>query len=239
MKATPYNIVGKTKADEVELMFNNIAPKYDLLNNLLSVGIDKIWRKKVSKLLSQEVKSVLDVATGTGELAIELSRNKNLSITGIDISQGMLDVGNVKINERDLSSRITLIKADSEKIPFKDNSFDATTVAFGVRNFEHLEQGLIEMKRVIKTGGKIIILEFSKPKNFPIKQLFGFYFKTIMPALGKTISKDSRAYNYLPESVQEFPEGEEFLNVLKTCGFKNCKSTKLSFGIASIYSATK
>jgi demethylmenaquinone methyltransferase / 2-methoxy-6-polyprenyl-1,4-benzoquinol methylase len=239
MKATPYNIVGKTKADEVELMFNNIAPKYDLLNNLLSVGIDKIWRKKVSKLLSQEVKSVLDVATGTGELAIELSKNKNLNITGIDISQGMLDVGNVKINERDLSSRITLIKADSEKLPFKDNSFDATTVAFGVRNFEHLEQGLIEMKRVIKTGGKIIILEFSKPKNFPIKQLFGFYFKTIMPALGKTISKDSRAYNYLPESVQEFPEGEEFLNVLKTCGFKNCKSTKLSFGIASIYSATK
>jgi demethylmenaquinone methyltransferase / 2-methoxy-6-polyprenyl-1,4-benzoquinol methylase len=239
MKATPYNIIGKTKADEVELMFNNIAPKYDLLNNLLSVGIDKIWRKKVSKLLSQEVKSVLDVATGTGELAIELSRNKNLNITGIDISQGMLDVGNVKINERDLSSRITLIKADSEKLPFKDNSFDATTVAFGVRNFEHLEQGLIEMKRVIKTGGKIIILEFSKPKNFPIKQLFGFYFKTIMPALGKTISKDSRAYNYLPESVQEFPEGEEFINVLKTCGFKNCKSTKLSFGIASIYSATK
>jgi len=239
MKATPYNIAGKSKADEVELMFNNIAPKYDLLNNLLSVGIDKIWRKKVSLLLPIGTKTVLDVATGTGELAIEIAKNKNLNITGIDISQGMLDIGIVKLKNQNLSKQIKLIKADSEKLPFDDNSFDSTTVAFGVRNFEHLEQGLLEMKRVIKPGGKIIVLEFSKPKKFPVKQLFGFYFKTIMPTLGKTISKDSRAYNYLPESVQVFPEGEEFINVLKTCGFTDCKSQKLSFGIASIYSATK
>jgi demethylmenaquinone methyltransferase/2-methoxy-6-polyprenyl-1,4-benzoquinol methylase len=151
----------------------------------------------------------------------------------------MLDVGIVKLKNQNLSNQINLIKADSEKLPFDDNSFDATTVAFGVRNFEHLEQGLLEMKRVIKAGGKIIVLEFSKPKKFPVKQLFNFYFKTIMPSLGKTISKDSRAYSYLPESVQLFPEGEEFINVLKTCGFKDCKSKKLSFGIASIYSATK
>jgi demethylmenaquinone methyltransferase/2-methoxy-6-polyprenyl-1,4-benzoquinol methylase len=239
MKATPYNIQGKSKADEVELMFNNIAPKYDLLNNLLSVGIDKIWRKKVTQILTKDTKNVLDVATGTGELAIEIAKNKNIHITGIDISQGMLDVGIVKLKNQNLSNQINLIKADSEKLPFDDNSFDATTVAFGVRNFEHLEQGLLEMKRVIKAGGKIIVLEFSKPKKFPVKQLFNFYFKTIMPSLGKTISKDSRAYSYLPESVQLFPEGEEFINVLKTCGFKDCKSKKLSFGIASIYTATK
>ncbi len=239
MKATPYNIQGKSKADEVELMFNNIAPKYDLLNNLLSVGIDKIWRKKVAKILTSDTKNVLDVATGTGELAIEIAKNKNIRITGIDISQGMLDIGIIKLKNQNLSHQIKLIKADSEKLPFNDNSFDASTVAFGVRNFEHLEQGLLEMKRVIKEGGKIIVLEFSKPKKFPVKQLFNFYFKTIMPSLGKTISKDSRAYSYLPESVQLFPEGDEFINVLKTCGFKDCKSKKLSFGIASIYSATK
>jgi demethylmenaquinone methyltransferase/2-methoxy-6-polyprenyl-1,4-benzoquinol methylase len=239
MKATPYNIVGKTKADEVELMFNNIAPKYDLLNNLLSIGIDKIWRKKVSNILPADTKTVLDVATGTGELAIEIAKNKNINITGIDISQGMLDIGIVKLKNKNLSTQIKLIKADSEKLPFEDNYFDASTVAFGVRNFEHLELGLLEMKRVIKPNGKIIVLEFSKPKNFPVKQLFGFYFKTILPALGRTISKDSRAYNYLPESVQVFPEGEEFLNVLKNCGFRDCKGIKLSFGIASIYSATK
>lgn len=241
VKATPYNISGKSKSEEVELMFNNIAPKYDFLNNLLSLGIDKLWRKRVVKMIGKlNASNVLDVATGTAELAIAIGKgNPNLRITGIDISQGMLDIGKKKLQDLKLNSNIELLKADSEKLPFNNNTFDVVTVAFGVRNFEHLEDGLKEIFRVLKNNGTFIVLEFSKPSSFPMKQLFGFYFKVILPFIGNKISKDSRAYSYLPESVSVFPEGKNFTDILDKCNFKGSKVIRLSGGIASIYTAKK
>ena len=219
-------------------MFNNIAHRYDFLNHFLSLGIDKLWRKKaVSLLKADRPKILLDVATGTGDFAIEALKLNPEKIYGIDISKGMLAMGEEKIRKQKKEHLIELKYGDSENIPFEDAYFDAITVAFGVRNFENLEQGLSEMKRVLKPGGKAVILEFSKPKVFPIKQIYNLYFNKVLPAIGNKISKDSAAYTYLPESVAAFPEGVDFENILANLSFKVHKTIPQFFGIASIYVA--
>jgi demethylmenaquinone methyltransferase / 2-methoxy-6-polyprenyl-1,4-benzoquinol methylase len=232
----PYSEEGSKKA-QVSTMFNRIAPYYDLLNRVLSLGIDRSWRTKAINLLKDDrPKMILDVATGTADVALETARILNPThITGIDISTQMLDIGRQKIQARGLDKIIQLQEADSENIPFADNTFDAITVAFGVRNFEHLDKGLSEMLRVLKPGGKAIILEFSRPTLFPFKQLFHFYFKNILPAIGKLSSKDPKAYQYLYESVQVFPDGADFLDVLNNTGYNSNKCIPLTLGICSIY----
>jgi demethylmenaquinone methyltransferase/2-methoxy-6-polyprenyl-1,4-benzoquinol methylase len=241
MSATETEKNTDSKKQQVESMFNSIAPKYDFLNHFLSMGIDHLWRKKtIKQLKSLKPKTMLDVATGTGDLAICALKNLNPDkITGIDISEQMLEFGKKKLIERRLNDKINLLQADSENIPFEDNSFNAITVGFGVRNFENLEKGLKEMRRVLTPGGKVAILEFSKPRKFPIKQLYNFYFKYILPTIGKIVSKDNRAYTYLPESVSKFPDREDFIAVLNNCGYQNARFISLSFGIASIYIAEK
>jgi len=236
---TPYNS-DHTKAAQVEQMFDNIAPKYDFLNRTLSLGIDVLWRKKAIRLLAKRnPKQILDVATGTADLALEAIKLNPGKITGIDISEGMLQHGRTKIKQRNLESKIELIKADSENLPFSTDTFDATMVSFGVRNFEHLEIGLAEILRTLKPKGIIMVLEFSKPESFPIKQVYNFYFNNILPGIGRLISKDSAAYDYLPASVDAFPHGKRFTDILEKVGYLNCKQIKLSFGIASIYLAEK
>jgi len=228
------------KKEKVEAMFDNIAHRYDFLNHFLSAGIDIQWRKKVRKLLSpHHPKQILDVATGTGDLAIELRKLKPESIVGIDISEGMLNIGKEKILKKKLDKVITLEVGDSENLRFESDTFDAVTVAFGVRNFENLQAGLKEMRRVMKAGGTVAILEFSKPKKFPFKNIYQFYFKYILPGFGKVVSKDNEAYTYLPESVQQFAEDEAFLKEMENAGFKNNVQQRLTFGIATLYSGTK
>jgi demethylmenaquinone methyltransferase/2-methoxy-6-polyprenyl-1,4-benzoquinol methylase len=232
----PYKNQSKGKKEQVADMFNSISHKYDFLNHLLSGGIDIIWRKKAIKLLQNKgIKSVLDIATGTGDFAIEALKIKPEKIVGIDISEGMLAFGVEKIKKLGLDKIITLQKGDSEKIPFSDNSFDAITVSFGVRNYETLDKGLKEMYRVLKPGGHCVILEFSNPKSFPMKQLYSFYSKFCLPVLGKLISKDPAAYTYLPESVQAFPDGNDFLKIYQECGFINTQWISMTGGICSIY----
>lgn len=236
----PYGDASKSKKEEVAEMFNNISAKYDFLNHFLSLGIDKLWRKKAVKMLrSVNPKRILDIATGTGDFALESLVLKPTQIVGLDISSGMLEHGRVKMKKKGVDNIITMQLGDSESIPYEDNYFDGLTVGFGVRNFENLEKGLGEMLRVVRPGGKLIILEFSKPKKFPIKQLFAFYSNNIIPILGKTISKDSNAYTYLPESVAAFPEGKDFENILAKVGYKDITSTLVSGGIATIYAGTK
>ena len=237
-KVTPYTTPdNEPKKKQVERMFDNIAHKYDFLNHFFSMGIDVLWRKKCIRILRKENPStIIDMATGTGDFALEAIRmGLDAHVTGVDLSQGMLDVGIEKIKSRGYQDKISMQQGDSENLPFDDNSFDAYTVGFGVRNFENLNKGLSEMHRVLNPGGITVILEFSKPKSFPIKQLFGFYFKYIMPTIGNLLSKDSSAYTYLPESVMAFPEGEDFLNEMGKVGFKNLRQKKLTGGIASIY----
>jgi demethylmenaquinone methyltransferase/2-methoxy-6-polyprenyl-1,4-benzoquinol methylase len=238
---TPYKNNESGKKEQVASMFNNIARRYDFLNHFLSLGIDKIWRRKTIKSLNGIPKNsiLLDVASGTGDLTIAALKQKPKQIIGIDISQEMLNVGIDKIKKKKLDHIISLQKGDSENIKFEDNHFDAITVAFGVRNFEDLKKGLSEMNRVLKPQGKVAILEFSKPKQFPVKQIYNFYFKRMLPFIGRVISKDYAAYTYLYDSVNQFPEGSQFIAELEKVGFKDCKSRKLSFGIASIYSANK
>jgi demethylmenaquinone methyltransferase / 2-methoxy-6-polyprenyl-1,4-benzoquinol methylase len=236
----PYKKEESGKKDQVALMFNNISPKYDLLNHLLSLGIDIQWRKKAIKLLkSTNPKTILDVATGTGDFAVEALSLNPEKIIGIDISDGMLDIGRAKIKKKKLDHLISLEHGDSENIRFEDNKFDAVIVAFGVRNFENLENGLTNMYRVLKKDGKVIILEFSKPTTFPFKQLYNFYFNSILPIIGNVISKDNSAYTYLPESVQAFPEGPKFMTILKKTGFNQTTCIPLTFGICSIYTGIK
>ncbi len=228
------------KKQQVAGMFDRIAGKYDFLNHLLSMGIDKQWRKKAIKSIEGiQPKVILDVATGTGDFAIACMSLQPDKIVGVDISEGMLEVGKKKIAEKQLSSVIQLQYGDSEQLPFADNSFDAITCAYGVRNFENLEKGLTEMCRVLRPGGRLAILEFSTPQKFPIKQLYKFYFKYILPVVGKTISKDATAYTYLPESVAAFPEGKELVAILSACGFKKPHARPLTFGITSLYTAEK
>ena len=237
-KITPYTSPdNEPKKKQVQRMFDNIAHKYDFLNHFFSMGIDVLWRKKCIRILRQENPStIIDMATGTGDFAIEAIRmGIDAHVTAVDLSQRMLDVGIEKIKSRNYKDKISMKQGDSENLPFDDNYFDAYTVGFGVRNFENLNKGLSEMYRVLNPGGITVILEFSKPKRFPIKQLFGFYFKYIMPTIGNLLSKDSSAYTYLPESVMAFPEGEDFLNEMEKVGFKNLRQRKLTGGIASIY----
>jgi len=235
----PYN-TDNSKKEEVAEMFNNISPKYDFLNHLLSLGIDHLWRRKAIRMLKKEApKRVIDLATGTGDFALAALKLNPDEIIGVDISEGMLEEGRKKVKKRGKEDIISMILGDSENLPFEDNEFDALTVGFGVRNYENLEKGLSDMLRVIKPGGTAIILEFSKPKKFPVKQFFGFYSKFIIPTIGKMVSKDNAAYEYLPESVAAFPEGEEFMDILRKVGYKNPTATLVSGGIATIYKAVK
>ena len=236
----PYN-EAQDKKEQVSKMFNKIAPYYDFLNRLLSLGIDVQWRKKaIGQLAGSQPKVILDVATGTADLALESAKRLSPEkVIGVDISTEMLDIGRSKVKKRGLSTIIELREGDSENLPFEDNTFDAITVAFGVRNFENLEKGLSEMRRVLKDGGKLIVLEFSKPTLFPFKQVFQFYFKYMLPLVGKLTSKDPRAYKYLYESVQAFPDGERFMNILAKTGYKSNQCKPLTLGICSIYSGEK
>jgi demethylmenaquinone methyltransferase/2-methoxy-6-polyprenyl-1,4-benzoquinol methylase len=240
MKVTPYEHSSDSKKQQIEQMFDNISPKYDFLNRSLSLGIDVWWRKKMMReLKGNALNQVLDIATGTADVALATSKLKPNSIIGIDISEGMLAVGRIKVEKKGLSSLIKLQKADSENLPFSENQFDAITVAFGVRNFENLSKGLDEMCRVLKPGGKLVILEFSRPRIFPVKQLYDFYFRYFCPWWGKVVSKDNSAYKYLYDSVSAFPEGEQFLSIANQSGFKQLKAQRLTFGIVSLYTATK
>ncbi len=221
-------------------MFNSIAPRYDFLNHFLSAGIDYSWRKTAIKILGKNnPKIILDVATGTGDLAIEAMKLNPKKIIGVDIAEDMVKIGQKKIKNKKLDKIIDLQVGDSEDLHFEDNYFDAAMVAFGVRNFENLEKGLSEMNRVLKPGAMILVLEFSKPKKAPVKQVYNFYFKNILPGLGKMISGDSSAYTYLPESVGKFPAGEEFLKILQKTGFNETIQKPLTFGVATIYTGQK
>lgn len=237
-KVTPYNSEeGKKK--QVTKMFDNIAGSYDFLNHTLSLGMDNLWRKIAIKKLTNNPTTILDIATGTGDFAISASKYTNANITGIDISQGMLDVGIEKIAKKELTDRIKLQLADSENLPFENNSYDAITAGFGVRNFENLSKGLSEMNRTLKEGGIVAILEPCEPTSFPLKQFYKLYFHHILPFVGGIISKDKSAYSYLPDSVSAFPSGKDFLTELEKAGFKECKHIPLTFGIVSLYIAIK
>lgn len=236
----PYAEKDGSKKEQVAEMFDNIAHSYDRLNHILSLGIDKGWRKKLLKMANnQSVEKILDVATGTGDLAIALSKLNPKKIIGVDISNGMLDMGRVKLTKRNLNDTIELIYGDSENLPFEDNTFDLVTVAFGVRNFENLEKGLTEMLRVLKPGGQVLVLEFSQPEVFPFAQLYSFYFKNILPGVGRMLSKDASAYTYLPASVEAFPYGKAFTDIMEKCGYHDTSIRKLTMGIASIYRGVK
>lgn len=237
---TPYGSAAGKKA-EVERMFDKIAPRYDLLNRVLSLGIDLRWRKQaIAYLAEAKPDKILDVATGTADVAILMAKIlKPSRIIGIDIANQMLELGREKIERQGLSDLISLETGDSENLEFETGSFDAVTVAYGVRNFENLEKGLSEMYRVLNPGGRLVILEFSKPHIFPFKQLYNTYFKYVLPFIGRLTSRDVRAYTYLFESVQAFPEGDDFNNILTKIGFQNPLCERLTLGICSIYSAVK
>lgn len=240
MQVTPYKNSEQQKKQQVEQMFDNIAHRYDFLNHFLSLGIDKLWRKKAIRILSvYRPEKILDVATGTGDFAIAAAKLKTQKIVGFDLSEQMLNVGREKVKRLGLADVIEFRKGDSEDMPFASGEFDAITVAFGVRNFENLEKGLQEFYRVIKNQGAVIILEFSKPKYFPMKQLYLFYFFRILPLIGKMVSKDHSAYSYLPESVMAFPDDQRFLDILQRVGFSKARQKRLTFGIATIYIAEK
>jgi len=226
---------------QIEAMFDDIASHYDFLNHFLSLGTDRLWRRRAINIIGRNIspKQILDVATGTGDLAIAALRLKPDKITGIDISEKMLELGRKKISHRGLDDKIELVKADSEAIPFGNGSFDAAMCAFGVRNFNSPLKGLTEICRVLKHSGMIMVLEFSKPSYFPVKQLYFFYFRRILPLMGRIISGDAKAYTYLPESVMAFPEGDRFIGILSEAGFDRCGYRRLSGGIATIYYAFK
>ena len=225
----------------IAAMFDRISPKYDALNHMLSLNIDKVWRKKTAKIVSKtQPKAILDLATGTADLAIAMAKhNPQAHIIGLDISEKMLEIGKEKVKLQNLENQIELHHGDAASLPFEDSRFDAVTVAFGVRNFEDLSKGLSEMHRVLKTNGQAVILEFSMPERFPVKQLYNFYFKHLLPNIGKWVSKDGNAYSYLPHSVEKFPKPSDFCNILGSFGLKNCQIKPLSFGIATLYVANK
>ncbi len=236
---TPYKTADPKKV-QVAQMFDNIASSYDFLNHFFSLGIDKLWRKRAVKMLRDaHPKHILDVATGTGDFAFEALKLNPEKVTGIDISTGMLEVGRKKIDARRQNGKMEFLLGDSESLPFPDYSFDAVTVGFGVRNFQNLLAGLREIHRVMRPGAKLAVLEFSKPNRFPMKQLYFFYFRYIMPLMGKLISKDKSAYTYLPASVMAFPEGSAFENIMKEAGFTDLHTRKVTGGIASIYTGKK
>ncbi|HKO77010.1 MAG TPA: bifunctional demethylmenaquinone methyltransferase/2-methoxy-6-polyprenyl-1,4-benzoquinol methylase UbiE [Flavobacterium sp.] len=237
---TPYKDSSLSKKEQVAKMFDNISGNYDSLNRVISFGIDVKWRKKVLQLVAKtNPEKILDIATGTGDLAILMAQTRAKKIIGLDISSGMLEIGVKKIEEKKLSQTIEMVLGDSENMPFEDHFFDAITVAFGVRNFEHLEKGLAEILRVLKPGGIFVILETSVPEKTPYKQGYSFYTKNILPLIGKIFSKDNVAYGYLSESAASFPYGEALNNILRKTGFINVKAMPQTFGVATIYSASK
>ncbi|MCW3112749.1 MAG: 2-heptaprenyl,4-naphthoquinone methyltransferase MenG [Segetibacter sp.] len=237
----PFKESEQSKKQQVADMFDKIAFRYDFLNRFLSAGIDVSWRKKaIKQLRSLHPQTVLDVATGTGDVAILAHKILHpKKITGIDISEGMLEIGRKKIEKLGLQNGIELLKGDSETINFPDNNFDAITVAFGVRNYQNLEKGLSEMLRVLKPGGKLVVLEFSRPKQLLFKGIYNLYMNSIAPGFGKLIAKNKDAYQYLNDSVQRFPEGQQFLDILKNVGFSSTYSKVLTLGICSIYCGSK
>lgn len=236
----PYKDSELGKKEQVAKMFDNISEDYDGLNRVISLGIDVSWRKKVVKLVGENnPQQILDIATGTGDLALMMTQLDPKKIIGLDISAGMLEVGKQKIEKANLSDKIEMIVGDSESIPFDDNTFDAVTVSFGVRNFENLDKGLTEILRVLKPGGKFVVLETSNPTKFPFKQGYKFYTNFILPIIGKIFSKDKVAYSYLSESANSFPFGKAFNNILQKNGFKSAKNLPVTFGVASIYTALK
>ena len=225
----------------VGTMFDSIAWRYDFLNHFLSFGIDRFWRRKAVSIISKSHKNpeILDVATGTGDLALSAMKLNPVKVIGIDISEKMLEIGWKKIKSKGLSEKIELIKCSSENIAFGENRFDVVMVAFGVRNFSDPLKGLSEMRRVLRTGGQIMVLEFSRPTGFPFKHIYNFYFRNILPFFGRLFSKDKKAYRYLHESVMKFPDNEDFLRMLKSAGFSEASQVKLTGGIASIYTGVK
>jgi len=239
MAVTPYG-TSDSKKEEIRTMFNNIAPTYDFLNHALSVNIDKIWRRRaIASLKSLDPNKILDVASGTGDLAIAAMRLNPEKIIGVDISEEMLKVGEAKMKKKGLSDIISMQVADSESLPFEDNDFDAVTVAFGVRNFENPAKGIEEMHRVLRPEGKLVVLEFTNPKGRLINGLYQLYFRKVLPLVGRIISKDFSAYKYLPQSVAAFPQREEFVEIMKKSGFKTASFKQLTFGIASLYIGVK
>lgn len=236
----PYKDSNLGKKQQVEQMFDTISGNYDSLNRMISLGTDQGWRRNVLKMVSNtNPESILDIATGTGDLAILLSKSNAKRIVGLDLSAGMLEVGKTKVNGLGLQNKIEMIQGDSENLPFQDNTFDAITVAFGIRNFENLEKGLSEILRVLKPNGIFVILETSVPTKFPFKQGYRFYMKTFMPLMGKVFSKDKKAYEYLSESAKNFPYGEKLNAILQKVGFKGVKHNPQTMGVATIYSASK
>ena len=225
----------------IAAMFDRISPKYDALNHLLSLNIDKVWRRKTAKAASKNAPAtILDIATGTADLAIALAKhNPQAHVTGMDFSEKMLEIGKEKVQCHNLEDQIELKHGDAAALPFENSTFDAVTVAFGVRNFEDLDKSLSEISRVLKPGGQVIVLEFSMPEKFPVKQLYRFYFKRILPFIGKRVSKDAHAYDYLPASVERFPKPEAFLRLLSEKGLKYAMKKSLSLGIVTLYKAEK
>ena len=237
---TPYNKKDESKKDQVEDMFDNIAHNYDFLNHLLSAGIDNIWRRKaINHIAKYNPTITMDMASGTGDFAVDtVHRIKLEKLVALDLSEKMLAVGRKKSAKKGIKN-IDWVKGDSENLSYKDNTFDAMTVGFGVRNFQNLEKGLSEMRRVLKNGAPLVVLEVSEPEKFPMKQIFGIHFKFILPFVGKIFSKDDRAYSYLPESVKVFPKGKEFVKILKKLGFKKVEYKPLTFGICAMYVCEK
>ena len=240
---TPYKDSSLSKKEQVTKMFDEVSSNYDFLNRILTFGLDIRWRIKVVKIVNnhsknKENKKFLDIATGTGDLAIMLAKIKDSKIIGLDISKGMLDVGIKKVKDKNLDKQIDMVLGDSEKLPFNDDTFDAITVGFGVRNFEDLDLGLQEIHRVLKKDGVFVVLETSQPEKFPMKQLFKFYSKYVIPTVGGLFSKDKKAYDYLPESAAKFPYGKAFNNILQKNGFNKAINNPVAFGISTIYTAT-
>ena len=237
---TPYKDSELGKKEQVAQMFDNISEGYDNLNRVISLGIDVKWRKKVVQLVNAiQPQRVLDIATGTGDLAILIAKSNQAEVTGLDLSAGMLEVGRKKVTAEQLDQRITLVQGDSENLPFADNHFDAITVSFGIRNFETLEKGMAEILRVLRPGGRLVILETSKPTKFPFKQGYEIYTKTLLPLIGKLFSKDNEAYGYLSDSANVFPFGEELNNILRKIGFIEVEARPQTLGVATIYVASK
>lgn len=240
-KVIPYADSRQAKAEQVEEMFDNIAHSYDLLNRAMTLGIDRLWRRKVVAQVAEcSPARILDVATGTGDLAIQLARAiPGAEITGVDLSEGMLDVGRKKVEDAGLAARITLEKADCLSLPFPDNNFDAITVAFGVRNFEHLEQGYAEMARVLRPGGRLVVLELSVPPSPVVRPFYNIYTRAVIPLMGRIVSADNSAYTYLPRSIAAMPQGDAMLRLMENASLSAPRLHRLTLGVATIYTAEK